>query len=149
MKKALLFALAALMVPGVALAKGKPPTAGAHTNKGNAKVMYVLKGDIYNYVAYDPATGTGSIMIDVKHSNRHGKLLVGQSIPITLGPNSKVLMENGVTSIAATQPGDQGMIKIRAPRMAFKGATTALMTNALANLPAKTVVDWGTAPTSS
>jgi hypothetical protein len=121
--------LAALMIPSVALAKGKPPTAGTHTNHGKAKVMYVLKGMIYAYSPYDSTTSTpGSITIDVNHSNRHGKLLVGQTITITLGADSKVLMDNGVTSIAASQPGDSGMVKVRAPRMAFKGATSASLT---------------------
>lgn len=150
MRKMLPLVMAALIVPGAALAKGKPPTAGTHTNQGKAKVMYVLKGNIYNYLAYDSSTSTpGSITIDVKHSNRHGKLLVGTTVTIPLGASSHVLMENGVTSIASAQPGDQGMIKIRAPRMAFKGATTALMTNTLANLIAKTVIDWGAAPSSN
>lgn len=149
MKKAIPFVIAALMIPSVALAKGPSPKAGTHTNHGKAKVMYVLKGMIYNYVAYDSTSATpGAITIDVNHSNRHGKLLVGQTVTVALGANSQLLMENGVTSVAATQPGDQGMIKIRAPRMAFKGATTALMTSALASQPAKTVVDWG-APSSS
>lgn len=145
MKKAVLFAIAALIIPGAALAKGPNPNAGTHTNKGKAKVMYVLKGMIYGYLAYDPGTGSpGSITIDVKRSNRHGRLLVGQTVTIPLGANSQVLMENGVTSISPAQPGDRGMIKIRAPRVAFKGATTTLMTSTLANLPAKMVVDWGT-----
>ena len=149
MKKVIPFVIAALMIPSVALAKGPNPKAGTHTNQGKAKVMYVLKGMIYNYVAYDSTTSTpGTITIDVNHSNRHGKLLVGQTVTVTLGANSHVLMENGVTSVAATQPGDKGMVKIRAPRMAFKGATTTLLTSALANMPAKMVVDWG-APSSS
>lgn len=148
MKKAIPFVIAALMIPSVALAKGPSPKAGTHTNQGKAKVMYVLKGMIYGYVAYDSTGTPGSIMIDVNHSNRHGRLLVGQTLTVTLGASSQVLMENGVTSVAATQPGDVGMIKIRAPRMAFKGATTALMTSALTNQPAKMVVDRG-APSSS
>jgi hypothetical protein len=149
MKKAIPFVIAALMIPSVALAKGPSPKAGTHTNQGKAKVMYVLKGMIYNYVAYDSTLGTpGSIMIDVNHSNRHGKLLVGQTVKVVLGANSQVLMENGVTSVAAAQPGDRGMVKIRAPRMAFKGATTPLLTSALGSMPAKMVVDWG-APSSS
>jgi hypothetical protein len=131
MKKFLPFVIAALMIPSVALAKGKPPTAGTHTNHGKAKVMYVLKGLIYDYTAYDSATSTpGSLTIAVSHSNRHGKLLVGQP-PIT------------VTSIAAVPPGDNGMVKIRASRLAFKSATVADVQNALMNQPAHQVIDWG------
>ena len=38
MKKLLPFVIAALVIPSAALAKGKPPTAGTHTNHGKAKV---------------------------------------------------------------------------------------------------------------
>jgi hypothetical protein len=145
MKKLLPFVIAALMIPGVALAKGKPPTAGTHTNHGKAKVMYVLKGLIYNYKAFDSTTSTpGSLTIAVSHSNRHGKLLVGQlPLTVTIGPNTKVLLTNGVASIAAAAPGDNGMVKIRASRLAFKSATVADVQNALMNQPAHQVIDWG------
>jgi hypothetical protein len=145
MKKLLPFVIAALMIPGVALAKGKPPTAGTHANHGKAKVMYVLKGLIYNYTAFDSSTNTpGSLTIAVSHSNRHGKLLVGQPpLTVTIGPNTKVLLTNGVTSIAAAAPGDNGMVKIRASRLPFKSATVADVQNALTNQPAHQVIDWG------
>jgi hypothetical protein len=145
MKKLLPFVIAALMIPGVALAKGKPPTAGTHANHGKAKVMYVLKGLIYNYTAFDAATSTpGSLTISVSHSNRHGKLLVGQPpLTVTIGPNTKVLLTNGVASIAAAAPGDNGMVKIRASRLAFKSATVADVQTALTNQPAHQVIDWG------
>jgi hypothetical protein len=141
-KKVLPFVLAALMIPSVALAKGP----GTHTNHGKAKVMYRLKGMIYAYTAYDSSTNTpGSITIDVSHSNRHGKLLVGQTITISTGANTKVLLRNGVTAIAASQPGDVGTVKVRASRLAFKSATLADVQNALLNQPAHMVVDWGPA----
>lgn len=145
-KKLLPFAIAALMIPSVALAKGPNPNAGTHTNHGKAKVMYKLKGMIYAYTAYDSSTNTpGSITIDVNHSNRHGKLLVGQTITITIGANTKVLLTNGVASIAAAQPGDRGMVKVRASRLAFKSATLTDLQNALQNQPAHQVIDWGPA----
>jgi hypothetical protein len=147
MKKLLPLVIAALMIPGVALAKGKPPTAGSHTNHGKAKVMYVLHGTIYAYTAYDSATQTnGSITIDVKSSNRHGKLLNGQTgVQITVGPNTKVELENGVTAIAASQPGDLGTVKVKAPRLAFKSATLTDVETALANHAAHMVTDLGPA----
>lgn len=145
-KKLLPLAIAALMIPSVALAKGPNPNAGTHTNHGKAKVMYKLKGMIYAYTAYDSSTNTpGSITIDVNHSNRHGKLLVGQTITITIGANTKVLLTNGVASIAAAQPGDNGMVKVRASRLAFKSATLTDLQNALQNQPAHQVIDWGPA----
>jgi hypothetical protein len=147
MKRALPFLLLALLIPGAALAKGKPPTAGAHTNHGKAKVMYVLKGMIYAYTAYDSSTQTnGSVTIDVKSSNRHGKLLKDQTgIQIAVGPNTRIRLKNGVASIAAAQPGDLGMVKVRASRLAFKSATLADVQNALLNQPAHMVTDWGPA----
>jgi hypothetical protein len=147
MKKLLPLVIVALMIPSVALAKGKPPTAGPHTNHGKAKVMYVLHGMIYAYTAYDSTTQTnGSITIDVKSSNRHGKLLNGQSgVQITVGPNTKVELENGVTTIAATQPGDLGTVKVKAPRLAFKSATLTDVETALANHAAHMVTDLGPA----
>jgi len=145
-KKVLPFVIAGLMIPSVALAKGPNPNAGTHSNRGKAKVMYVLKGMIYAYTAYDSSTATpGSITIDVNHSNRHGKLLVGQTITITIGANTKVLLTNGVASIAAAQPGDRGMVKVRASRLAFKSATLTDVQNALQNQPAHQVIDWGPA----
>lgn len=144
MKKLLPFVIAALMIPSVALAKGKPPTAGTHTNHGKANVMYVLKGMVYAYTAYDSTTSTpGSITIDVNHSNRHGRLLVGQTIQIPVGPNTKLNLENGVTAVAAAQPGDNGMVKVRAPRLAFKGAALPDLQTALQNHTAHMVTDWG------
>jgi hypothetical protein len=144
MKKLVLFAIAALMIPSVALAKGKPPPAGTHTNHGKANVMYVLKGMVYGYAAYDSATSTpGSVTIVVSHSNRHGRLLVGQTIQIPVGPNTKLNLENGVTTVAAAQPGDNGMVKVRGPRLAFKGAALANLQTALQNHAAHMVTDWG------
>ena len=144
MKKVLPFVLAALMIPGVAFAKGPNPKAGTHPNHGKAKVMYVLKGMIYAYTAYDSSTSTpGSVTIDVNHSNRHGRLLVGQTITMSLGANTKMNLENGVTSIAASQPGDFGMVKVRGPKLAFKSAAPADIQTALENQPAHMVTDWG------
>jgi hypothetical protein len=146
MKKLLPFVIAALMIPGVALAKGKPPTAGTHTNHGKAKVMYVLKGLLSTYVPFTPAANgqpavDGSIMIQVQHSNRHGKLLVGAApITIDIGQNTKINLENGVTQIA---DGDYGMVKVRAARLAFKSAQLADVQAALLNQPAHGVTDWG------
>jgi hypothetical protein len=150
MKKLLPFLIAALVIPSVALAKGKPPTAGTHTNHGKANVMYVLTGNIYAYTAYDAGSQTnGSITIDVKSSNRHGKLLNGQTgVQITVGPNTKIELRNGVTAstIAAGQPGDLGRVKVRAPRLAFKSATLSDVETALQNHAAHMVIDWGPAP---
>jgi hypothetical protein len=151
MKKVLPFAIAALMIPSVALAKGPNPNKGTHGNHGKAKVMYVLKGTLSGYTAYTPAANgnpavDGQITIDVQHSNRHGKLLVGQSIMIDVGQNTKIRLENGVAAIAPS--GDYGMVKLRASKLAFKSAALSDVQAALLNQPAHMVTDWG-APSSS
>jgi hypothetical protein len=147
MKKMLPFAIAALMIPSVALAKGPNPNSGTHGNHGKAKVMYVLKGLLSNYQAYTPATNSspavdGQITIQVQHSNRHGRLLVGPTpVTIDIGQNTKIILASGVAQIAAS--GDYGMIKVRAARLAFKTATLPDVQAALLNQPAHMVTDWG------
>lgn len=153
MKKLLPIVIAALMIPSVASAKGKPPTAGTHTNHGKAKVMYVLRGLLYNYTPYVAATGTtaaqdGSIQIVVQHSNRHGKLLRSDPnnnpvyVTIDIGQKTMVRLDDGMTSIAN---GDRGAVQVRASKLAFKGATQADVLAALANQPAHMVTDRGAA----
>jgi hypothetical protein len=142
MKKVLPFLLVALLIPGVALAKGPNP----NNQRGKAKVMYVLKGLLSNYTAYTPAANgnpavDGQITIQVQHSNRHGKLLVGQSIMIDIGQSTKIRLANGLTQIAPS--GDYGMVKLRASRLAFKTATLSDVQAALLNQPAHMVTDWG------
>lgn len=149
MKKVVPFAIAALMIPGVALAKG--PNPNNHANHGKAKVMYVLKGLLSGYTAYTPAANgnpavDGQITIQVQHSNRHGRLLVGQTVVIDIGQNTKVNLANGLSQIAPS--GDYGMVKLRAARLAFKSATLPDLQAALLNQPAHMVTDWGP-PSSS
>jgi hypothetical protein len=151
MKKVLPFAIAALMIPSVALAKGPNPKKGTHSNHGKAKVMYVLKGTLSGYTAYTPAANgnpavDGQITIDVQHSNRHGKLLVGQPIMIDVGQNTKITLENGAVAIAPS--GDYGMVKLRASKLAFKSAALSDVQAALLNQPAHMVTDWGAASSS-
>lgn len=147
MKRFLPVAIAALMIPSLALAKGpNHPSKGTPANHGKAKVMYVLRGTVYGYTAYDSATSTsGSLTIVVSHANRHGKLLVGQTIPVTVGASTKVQLNNGVTSIASAAPGDRGTVKIRASRLAFKSAALSDVESALMSQPAFKVVDRGPA----
>jgi hypothetical protein len=138
-KKLLPFVLAALMIPGAALAKGPSPKAGTHPNQGKAKVMYVLKGTV--------SDGTGlpaSFMLNVTHSNRHGKALIGNALgdlTVVVGPNTKLRFNNGATAIAQ---GDRVMVKIRAQRFSFKDSTLSSdVWNALNNSTAFQIIDWG------
>ncbi len=116
MKKVLPFMIAALLIPGAALAKGPKPGKGPGENNGKANVLYVLKGRLSGYSAYDSSTSTdGSITIDVAHANRHGRALKGMSLTFTGEVTSKtrIRLAEGVTAIA---DGDNGLVKVRAPR---------------------------------
>jgi len=141
MKRFLPFVIAALMIPGVALAKGKPPTAGTHTNKGKAKVQYILKGDLSAFTAFTSPTTNGNITILVDSSNRHGRALKGMSLTFTgmVTSNTKVVLGNGVTVVT---DGDQGIVKVRAPKEPrdMSGSDLAAI---LMALPVRQIIDQG------
>jgi len=147
MKKVVPFAIAALMIPSVALAKGPNPTKGPHQNHGKAKVLYVLKGNLSGYSPFDSATSAnGSITIDVKRANRHGRALKDMSLTFTggLASNTKIVLRDGVTVIA---DGDRGIVKVRAPREP-RDTSGSDLTAILTALPVRQVVDQGQASTS-
>jgi hypothetical protein len=145
MKKLLPFVIAALVIPGVALAKGpNPKSPKNHTNHGKAKVQYVLKGSLSASTAFDSLTNTnGSITITVMHSNRHGRALVGQPLTFTGGvvSNTKVVLPDGVTVIA---DGDRGIVKLRAPKEPKDMSATDLAA-ILTALPVRQIIDQGPA----
>lgn len=139
MKKLLLLAIAALMIPGVALAKGNPGHGGSGTKgKSAPKVMYVLKGTLSGYSAYDSSTSTpGSITIVVSRANRHGAALKGQTLTFPTDANTRISLQNGVTTISDN---DKGIVKIKAP----KRIAAADLASTLQTYDAKQVVDQGT-----
>jgi hypothetical protein len=146
MKKVLPFAIAALMIPSVALAKG-PTNQGTHGNHGKAKVQYVLKGDLSGYSAFDSSTSTnGSITIAVKHANRHGRALKDMSLTFTgeVASTTKVVLQDGVTVIA---DGDRGIVKVRAPKEPKDMSGTDLAA-ILTALSVRQIVDKGPASSS-
>ncbi len=141
MKKVLPFAIAALMIPSVALAKGPP---SGHQNHGKAKVLYVLKGNLSGYSAFDSATSTnGSITIDVKRANRHGRALKDMSLTFTgeVASTTRIALPDGVTVIADN---DRGLVKVRAPKepRSMSGSDLAAILTAL---PVRQIVDQGPA----
>ena len=135
MKKALLLVIAALMVPSVALAAKSAPTK--HGN-GAPKVTYVLKGTLSNYQAYGSSiyTESGTITIVVRHSNRHGKALKGQTLTFPLDAKSKISLADGLTTIT---DGDRGIVKVRAA----KNIAAADLAATLQAIPARQVIDQG------
>jgi len=147
MKKVLPFAIAALMIPSVALAKGPNSNKGPHGNHGKAKVQYVLKGDLSGYSAFDSSTSTnGSITIAVKHANRHGRALKDMSLTFTgeVASTTKVVLQDGVTVIADA---DRGIVKVRAPKEPKDMSGTDLAA-ILTALSVRQIVDKGPASSS-
>ena len=144
MKKVLPFMIAALLIPGAALAKGPKPGKGPGGNNGKAKVLYVLKGTLSGYSPYDSSTSTnGSITIDVTRANRHGRALKGTQLvfqdEITSG--TRISLGDGVSAIVDN---DKGLVKVRAPRepTSMSGSDLAAI---LTTLAVRQVVDQGPA----
>jgi hypothetical protein len=154
MKKTLVLVVLALALPTAALAKGSPnPKSGTHTNNGHhPKVMYVLKGDLGSYTAYDSSTNpatNGSISIFVKHSNRHGKLLKDSTVAfdMQLTAKTKIKYQHGLSTITDC---DWGIVKIRAAKVSFKASDAATqVSNALTSGTVVQVIDKGTRKSSS
>jgi hypothetical protein len=140
MKKLLPFVIAALVIPGVALAKGKPPTKGNH---GKAKVQYILKGDLSGFSAFSSPSTNGSVTILVDSSNRHGKALKNMPLTFTgmVTSNTKIVLDNSVTVIT---DGDQGIVKLRAPKEP-RDLSRSDLAAILQALPVRQVIDQGTA----
>jgi hypothetical protein len=139
MKRVIPFLLVALLIPGAALAKGKPPTTGS--NHGKAKVQYILKGNLSAYTAFDSGTNTdGSITITVTRANRHGWALKGAALTFPMvSANTKVVLENGVTVITN---GDRGIVKVRAPKEP-RDMSAADLTAILTGMPVRQIIDQG------
>jgi hypothetical protein len=124
-KIALVAALALAGVPAGALAaKPSHPATPANTNastnahgnstlkssssSANAKVTFVLHGTLTGYTAANGATN-GSVTINVKSSNFHGKLN-NMTLTFVVTSNTHVTL-NGTW--AAT---DKGVVKVRAAK---------------------------------
>lgn len=111
MKKVVGLAVAALLVPSVALAKGPPSGKGPGTHgKAAPKVMYVLKGTLSGYTAASGSTN-GSITITVSHANRHGRALKGDELTLPVSSATRIVLKHGVTAITDD---DRGIVKVRA-----------------------------------
>ena len=122
-RKTLALVVLALAIPGAALA-AKPST---HTSQSKAapKVMYVLKGTLWNYTAAS-STADGSITIHVTHSNYHGRTLRNTDVTFAVSANTTTTL-NGATTISN---GARGIVKFRALKnMTSSGLLTALSPN--------------------
>ena len=125
LRKTLALAILAFVIPSVALA-AKPTT---HTSQSKAapKVMYILKGTLWNYAAAS-STASGSITIHVTHSNYHARTLVGTDFTFAIAANTTTSL-NGAATITN---GAKGIIKFRALKSTTSsGLLTALAPNAM------------------
>lgn len=120
MKKLIIVAALALLVPSLALAGGKPANPGKSTAahaKPAPTVMYVLKGTLTNYVAATSTT-PGLVAIDVKAANHHGKTMVSHSFTFQVTTKTK---------IAGTyRQGDRGIVKVRGLKSGLGADTTTI-----------------------
>lgn len=111
MRKLIILVAVALAIPtSAALGKGKPSSPG----KSAPKVVYILKGTLSGYTAYNSSTSTnGNITILVTRSNRHGKALKRQTLTFTgeVTVSTKVGLHDGATTIA---DGERGVVKVKA-----------------------------------
>lgn len=138
MKRIVLIAVAALLVPSAALAaKPQHPQHPAKGPKSAPKVTHVLAGTLSGYTAYDSSTSTnGSITIVVKKANHHAASLKGQTLTFPVGPNTKISLQDGTTTIT---DGDRGLVKVRAA----KNIPAADLASTLQSSTAGQVVDQG------
>jgi hypothetical protein len=105
---------AALLVPTVAFAKGKPSDPGSQ-GKAAPKVMYVLRGTL---TAYTPANGTtnGSVTIMVTGANHHGASLKGKSLMFAVSSASKI--------VGTFTANDHGIVKLRGAKAGLGDSST-------------------------
>jgi hypothetical protein len=122
MKKVLILAaLAALVVPGTALAT--KPADGP-------QVQYILQGKLSGY---DPVFGC--VTIYVTGSNYRASALVGQALTFSFDENSKISL-NGLATISDD---DNGTVKITAS----KDIASLDLDATLQNTPVTQVIDLG------
>jgi len=123
-RKALALVALALAITSVAFAT----TAQASKGKSKAapKVTYILKGTLSNFTAAS-TTASGSVTINVTHSNYHAHALVGQQLTFAVAMTTPTNLMGG-TIIS----GAHGIVKFRAP---LRVSNTTLMAALTATTP--------------
>ena len=116
-----------------------PPTAVASSERRTISLRFSARCSSRGPAAAGD-TSTGSITIDVKHSNYHGRLLKNKSLTFTLTAKSKVTFRHKST-LAEGQTA-RGVIVVRAPKKITGDIVTELPSQAkrihvlvLKNLP--------------
>jgi hypothetical protein len=116
LKKVLAIVILALAIPTAALAA--KPQAPASKGKAAPKVTYILKGTLSNFTTAS-TTATGSVTINVTHSNFHAHALVGQQLTFAIATTTPTNLMGGTIINGA-----HGIVKFRAP---LKTSNTNLM----------------------
>jgi hypothetical protein len=140
MRKLIVIAALALLVPSLALAGGKPTVPGTSQDshgKAAPKVMYMLKGTLTAYTAANGTTN-GTVSILVKSANHHGATLKTQTLTFPVSSGTKIVTENG----SPVTVNDNGIVKLRGPK---KLAPTDNLATVLQALTAFQVIDQGAA----
>jgi len=115
-RKTLALVAVALAITSVAL------TTTAQASKGKSKaapkVTYILKGTLSNFTAAS-TTASGSVTINVTHSNFHARALVGQQLTFGVAMTTPTNLMGGTIVNGA-----RGIVKFRAP---LRVSNTTLM----------------------
>jgi hypothetical protein len=156
-KKFLVLAIVALVVPSVALAAKPNPPGKSQDTHGNPvsashapKVLYVLKGVLTAYTAAPDAStcpSSGSVTITVNRANHQRAAFKSLTQPLSLSfcvdPKTRIVVKGG----GDLTLGDRGIVKVRYAKK-FDPTDTAQLTDFQLAV-AKQVIDQGpTTPTS-
>jgi hypothetical protein len=112
--------IAFLALAGAALmASAAQAHPGKHQPKAHS-VPYVFAGTVVSTMAADPASGApASIIIVVKHANRHGRRFKNMQVTLTLSDATRLWKRGkGVATLEDFAMGDRVHAKAWAPRTA-------------------------------
>jgi hypothetical protein len=124
-RKTLATLVLALTITSVALAATAQASSHSKT-KAAPKVTYILKGTLSNFTAASTTT-SGSVTINVTHSNYHAHALVGQQLTFAIAMTTPTNLMGGTIVNGA-----RGIVKFRAP---LRVSNTTLMTALTATTP--------------
>ena len=123
-RKTLALVALALAITSVTLATTAQASKGK--SKANPTVTYILKGTLSDF-APASTTASGSVTINVTHSNFHAHALVGQQLTFAIAQTTPTNLMGGTINNGA-----HGIVKFRAP---LRESNTTLMTALTASSP--------------
>ena len=123
-RKTLALVALALAITSVTLATTAQASKGK--SKANPTVTYILKGTLSDF-APASITASGSVTINVTHSNYHARALVGQPFTFAIAQTTPTNLMGGTINNGA-----RGIVKFRAP---LHESNTTLMSALTASTP--------------